>query len=157
MLAPISVPPDIFSLTSPFFKEGDPIPARFTCKGKNINPELLIAGIPEDAKTLALIMHDPDAPSGDFKHWVMWNIPANADTIAENSVPLGASEGTTSFDATKYGGPCPPSGTHHYIFELYALDTSLDLPAVTTADDLRKAMEGHILGETKLTGTFSAD
>lgn len=145
-----------FSITSPSFIEDAPIPARFTCKGENINPEILLTGTPEGTQTLALIMHDPDAPSGDFTHWLMWNIPAKTNTIAENSVPVGATEGVTSFGSQNYGGPCPPSGTHRYIFELFALDTSLDLPVTTTADDIRGAMSGHILGETKLTGTFAA-
>jgi Raf kinase inhibitor-like YbhB/YbcL family protein len=112
--------------------------------------------IPETAKSLALIMHDPDAPSGDYVHWTLWDIPADTGTLAANSVPVGAVQGINSSGENKYMGPCPPSGTHRYMFELYALDTSLSLPAETQREDLLKTMEGRVLEKATLTGTFSA-
>ncbi|MEX0881699.1 MAG: YbhB/YbcL family Raf kinase inhibitor-like protein [Candidatus Saccharimonadales bacterium] len=138
------------------FRDGAAIPPQYTCKGQNVSPPLCFMSVPQDAKSLALIMHDPDAPVGDYVHWMMWDIPANTESIAANSVPVGAVQGLNTNGQNKYMGPCPPSGTHRYMFELYALDSSLGLPANTERDDLLKAMEGHILEEHTLTGTFSA-
>lgn len=139
------------TVTSSAFKANGMIPAKYTCTGENINPELSISGIPSDAKSLALIMDDPDAPSGDFVHWVMWNIPVQ-NTIAENSAP--GVQGMNGRDATGYTGPCPPSGTHHYHFKVYALDAMLDLPTTTDKQGLLKAMDGHILQQGELIGLF---
>lgn len=146
-----------FKLASDAFIDGATIPALYTCKGKNISPPLTITNIPNGAKSLALIMHDPDAPNGDFTHWLVWNISPGVTKIAENSVPPDSVQGTTSFGGQKYGGPCPPSGTHHYIFDLYALNTTLDLSARANRQDLQSALAGRIIAETKLTGIVSAD
>ncbi len=142
-------------LISPVFREGAPVPVQYTCKGQNVNPPLNIMKVPAGAQSLALIMHDPDAPSGDYIHWTMWDIPTGTETIAANSVPTGAVQGQNSSGQNKYMGPCPPSGTHRYMFELYALDTSLNLPSATTSDKLKDAMKGHVIEEHTLTGTFS--
>jgi len=139
------------TVTSPSFVEGAYIPSKFTCVGENINPEISVSGIPPEAKSLALIMDDPDAPSGDFVHWVMWNIPITGH-IAENSAP--GEQGLNGRKENKYTGPCPPSGTHHYHFKVYALDTKLDLVTGTNKATLLKAMEGHILSEGELIGLF---
>jgi Raf kinase inhibitor-like YbhB/YbcL family protein len=141
------------TITSPAFKHEKPIPAKYSCQGEDINPPLNINGIPEEAKTLVLIMDDPDAPMGTFDHWVMWNIPPVSE-ISEDTVPEGAEQGKNSWDKNEYGGPCPPSGTHRYYFKLYALDTSLDLPASSGKKDVESAMSGHVLAETVLMGTY---
>ena len=143
-------------VVSPVFKEGAAVPAPYSCKGQNISPPLNFVSVPEGAKSLALIMHDPDAPSGDYVHWTVWDIPADTGTLAANSVPVGAIQGQNSAGQNKYMGPCPPSGTHRYMFELYALDTSLGLPAETERDDMLKAMEGRVIEKSTLTGVFSA-
>jgi Raf kinase inhibitor-like YbhB/YbcL family protein len=145
-------------IVSSVFRDGSPIPPQYTCKGQNVSPPLNFINIPGDSQSLALIMHDPDAVSGDYVHWTMWDIPAITDTVAANSVPVGAIQGLNSNNQNQYMGPCPPAGTgtHRYIFELYALDTSIGLPAKTTRDELMKAMDGHIIEQHSLAGTFSA-
>lgn len=143
-------------VVSPVFKEGMAIPIQYSCKGQNVSPPLNFVSVPQKAKSLALIMHDPDAPSGDYVHWTAWDIPADTGTIAANSLPVGAIQGINSAGQNKYMGPCPSSGTHRYMFELYALDASLGLPAETERDDLLKAIEGHVLEKFALTGTFTA-
>lgn len=143
-------------VTSPSFADGAMIPKKFTCDGGNINPELQIQNVPKDAKSLALIMHDPDAPMpGGFTHWVVWNIAPTTTLIKEESAPPGAEEGTRGGGKTGYTGPCPPSGRHHYEFRLYALDTMLALSAGTDKAGLEAAMEGHLLGTAELTGLYA--
>ncbi len=127
------------------------IPARYTCSGSNISPELTIGDISKDAKSLALIMDDPDAPGGTFVHWVMWNISPK-ESIGENTSP--GDQGWNGKKENKYIGPCPPSGTHHYHFRVYALDTKLVLPAGTDKEALLKAIEGHTLATGELVGTY---
>jgi Raf kinase inhibitor-like YbhB/YbcL family protein len=144
-------------LFSPAFKEGERIPDQYTCKGENISPPLNIMKAPQETKSLALVMHDPDAVSGDFAHWLMWDIPANTETINANSVPTGAVQGANGRGEAKYTGPCPPSGTgnHRYMFELYALDSSLSLPSGSSRAELEKAIEGHSLQKFVLTGMYT--
>lgn len=142
---------DTLTIKSSAFGANEMIPSKYTCTGENINPELSITGIPSGAESLALIMDDPDAPNGDFVHWVMWNIPVQNE-IAENSAP--GVQGTNGRGDVGYTGPCPPSGTHHYHFKVYALDANLDLPASTDKQRLLKAMEGHILEKGELIGLF---
>jgi Raf kinase inhibitor-like YbhB/YbcL family protein len=127
------------------------IPDKYTCVGEDINPPLTITDIPEYTRSLALIIDDPDAPHGTFDHWVMWNIPVN-EKIEENSAP--GMQGKNGRDKNAYMGPCPPSGTHHYHFRIFALDAELDLPTETTKQDLLKAMEGHILSNAELIGLY---
>ncbi|MBI2592413.1 YbhB/YbcL family Raf kinase inhibitor-like protein [Candidatus Saccharibacteria bacterium] len=146
-------------LTSPAFEEGGNIPDSYTCQGQNVNPPLNITNVPGAAASLALIMHDPDAVSGDFVHWLMWDIPPSTKTIATGNVPSGVIQGLNSASQSKYMGPCPPSGTgtHRYMFELYALDESpKNLDMETSREQLQKAMANHILAQHTLTGLFSA-
>ncbi len=142
-------------LTSPAFQHKGAIPLRYTCDGEESNPPLHIDGVPANAKSLALIMEDPDAPRGTFDHWVLWNIPPETQVIAENDWPEQARAGTNSFHRQTYGGPCPPSGMHRYFFTLYALNTRLDLPAGTDKHRLGEAMQGHVLDTAVLMGTYS--
>ncbi len=138
-------------LTSSAFVHNELIPSRFTCEGSDINPELIIEGIPSGAKSLSLIMDDPDAPMGTWVHWVVFDIPV-IDKIAENSVP--GKLGITNSGAPDYHGPCPPSGTHRYFFKIYALDTVLNLKPGVTKQELEKAMQGHILAKAELIGLY---
>lgn len=141
-------------ITSVSFNDGGVIPPKFTCDGDKINPELSVADVPQNAKSLALIMSYPDVPQGTFIHWVMWNIPVDTKTIPENSVPASAEQGRNGANKNNYIGPCPPSGTHRYFFNLYTLDTILSLPSSTGSQELQKAMNGHILDEAQLMGTY---
>ena len=143
-----------FKLTSPAFNHGTQIPSKYTCDGDNVNPHLIIHGVPEQARSLALVMEDPDAPTGLFVHWVVWDIPPETGEIREFTVPFGATEGTNSWSEEVYGGPCPPSGMHRYFFRLYALDRKLKIPSGSTRSELETAMEGHILATTELMGTY---
>lgn len=142
---------DTLTISSPAFQNGADIPSKYTCQGENINPELDIAGIPKEAKTLALIMEDPDAPHGTFDHWLVWNINPN-DLITENSLP--GIPGRNSFGHIKYGGPCPPSGSHRYYFRIYALDTSLPIGEGVNKTTLISEMQGHIVAKGELMGRY---
>lgn len=144
-----------FKLTSPAFNHGSQIPSRYTCDGENINPHLIIHGVPANAKSLALLMEDPDAPSGLWIHWVMWNISPEIKEIREHTVPMKAEEGLNTRQESGYDGPCPPSGTHRYFFRLFALDTKVHLAADSDKQTLERAMESHILATTELMGTYS--
>lgn len=144
-------------LISPAFRDGEPIPPQFSCRGQNISPPLNIFNVPPQTRSMAIIMHDPDAVSGDFTHWLIWDIPASCETIAVSSVPVGAIQGVNDSGKRGYTGPCPPSGTgiHRYIFELYALDNVLNLASGSTRQELEEAVRGHTLGSATLTGLFS--
>ncbi len=141
-------------ISSPNFKHNEHIPAKFTCDGADVNPALAIENVPANAKSLALIVDDPDAPAGTWVHWVVWNIDPMVTTIKENSVPSGAQQGINDFRNRNYGGPCPPSGTHRYYFKLYALDATLTPGANTTKAALEKAMKGHIVAQNELIGLY---
>lgn len=145
-----------FKLVSPAFSEGKAIPAKFACDGENVSPSLHWSGVPASTKSFAIIMDDPDAPMGNWVHWVMYNIP---DTLAglgerKTAAELKAVDGLNSWDEKGYNGPCPPGGTHRYIFKLYALDVMLPQKEGMTREGLLEAMKGHILAETSLTGLF---
>ncbi|HET9721823.1 MAG TPA: YbhB/YbcL family Raf kinase inhibitor-like protein [Candidatus Saccharimonadales bacterium] len=159
MIADNETPATGLELISPVFRDGKPIPAQYSCKGQNVNPPLNIFNVPPSAQSLALIMHDPDAVSGDFLHWLLWDIPPSTDSIGISNLPVGARRGLNGSQEPNYLGPCPPkgSGIHRYIFELYALDTTLDLPDESNRADVTKAMQEHILADAKLTGTFAAE
>lgn len=146
-------------LASSAFADNQPIPDRYTCRGDNINPPLTITNVPTGSQSLVLIVHDPDAASGDWVHWLAWNLPPTLTDIGENGLPDGATQGTTSFGKTGYGGPCPPkgTGTHRYMFELYALDIPLQLSSNADRAQLLQAMQGHTLTQTTLTGTVAAE
>ena len=139
-------------ITSPEFKHNESIPKRFTCEGQDISPALIIEGIPEGTKTLALIVDDPDAPMGTWVHWVVYDIPP-VSKIDEDSIP-GGRQGRNDFRRQDYGGPCPPSGTHRYFFKIYALDDTLGLPAGVDKKTLEKHMQGHILDNAELIGLY---
>ncbi len=140
-------------LTSSVFANNGVIPSEFTCDGDDISPHLSISDVPKNAKSLALIMDDPDAPVGIFIHWVVWNIPPDTKEISKGEEPRGV-QGMTSFRRQGYGGPCPPSGTHRYFFKFYALDAELNLPEGSTKHDLENAMQGHIIAQAQLMGTY---
>jgi hypothetical protein len=146
-------------ITSTAFEEGGMIPRQYTCDGEDVSPPLAWTGVPEAAKTTALISDDPDAPMGTWVHWVLFNLPASEKGLPE-AVPTdkelknGTKQGRNDFRRIGYGGPCPPGGTHRYFFKVYALDTVLDLPAGATKAELIKAMEGHILAQAQLMGKY---
>ena len=141
------------TVKSPAFQPNSPIPKKYSCDGEDTNPPLTIEGTPKEAKSLALVIDDPDAPSGTFDHWVVWNIPPSTNKIAENSVP--GTEGLNSGRQVGFTAPCPPSGTHRYFFKVYALDAELSLSVKSTKRDLEKAMQGHILAKGELIGLYS--
>ena len=142
-----------FTLTSAAFENGGEIPATYTCDDKNISPPLSWGRVPEGTKSLAFIMDDPDAPSGTWDHWVMFNIPPSVSGIEEGREPKGVS-GKSSFGRGGYGGPCPPSGVHRYFFHFYALDAELDLPEGASKTEILAATEGHILAQAELMGKY---
>ena len=139
-------------LTSPSFENKSLIPSRFTCDGIDINPPLNIANVPSGAKSLALIVDDPDAPMKVWVHWVVYDIDPGTKVIAENSVP--GKQGINDSNGKNYGGPCPPSGTHRYYFKLYALDKVLGLKEGVDKKSVEKAIEGHILAKDELVGLY---
>jgi len=149
-----------FALTSPEFEEGLPIPTKFSCDGQNVSPQLDWTDPPEGTQSFALILDDPDAPGGVWVHWVLYNIPAGTRSLPEN-VPAGGTladgsmQGSNSWPRTEYGGPCPPGGTHRYFFKLYALDIMLDAQPGLEDQQLLDLMEGHVLGEVQLMGTYT--
>ena len=143
-------------IISAVFRDGSPIPPQYTCIGQNVNPPLNFFNVPPKTLSLTLIMHDPDAPGGDYLHWLVWDIPPSTEGIAVNSVPIGALQGLNDAGKAGYQGPCPPSGTHRYIFDVYALDSPLNLPPNSTIQDVIKAQKGHVLDHSALTGLFTA-
>lgn len=152
-------------ITSPSFNNREKIPSKFTCDGGNINPELLIQNVPESAKSLALIMDDPDAVSGNFLHWMVWNIDPQTERIKQESKPpgvppstglaIGAIEGVNGAGKIGYIGPCPPDKKpHRYFFKLYALDATLGLGEETRKAELEAAIEGHVVDKAELVGIY---
>lgn len=149
-----------FSIRSEAFEDGNPIPRRFSCDGKDVSPPLSWTTPPEGTRSVALIVDDPDAPAGIWVHWVLYEIPTDSRGLPEavparERLPDGTTNGTNSWGRLGYGGPCPPGGTHRYFFKLYALDASLGLEAGATRERLLAAMKGHILGEAQLMGTYA--
>jgi Raf kinase inhibitor-like YbhB/YbcL family protein len=142
------------TITSAVFADNQAIPKQYTCDGAGINPPLQFGSVPSEAKSLALLVEDPDAPTGIWIHWLMWNIPPTVNQIAENSVPTGAVQGQESSGQNVFGAPCPPSGIHHYIFTVYALDSTLTLPSYSTAENLQAAMQGHIIEQAQIIGLY---
>lgn len=138
-------------ISSEAFAHNSEMPRRYTCEGVNVNPPIQIGGIPEKTQGLTLIVDDPDAPRGTWVHWVVWNIPPT-HRINEDEVP--GVQGINDFGVNLYGGPCPPSGTHHYHFRVYALDTLLDLPEGSTRQQVELAMDNHIIGYGELVGLY---
>jgi Raf kinase inhibitor-like YbhB/YbcL family protein len=148
---PITVFIKTLIVTSSAFSDGNFIPSKYTCEGQNISPPISIKAIPSNTKSMVLIIEDPDAASGSFIHWIVWNIKAEPE-IKENSIP--GEEGNNSIGKKGYYGPCPPEGTHHYIFKVYALDTVIDPGSKPDKRAIEKAMKGHIVGEGELTGLY---
>ena len=143
-------------LSSTAFKDNGTIPAVYSYRGGNMSPPLTITGVPEGAASLALICDDPDAPNGTWVHWVVWNLDPKTTQIPKGSSPTGAMVGTNSWGKAEWGGPAPPSGTHHYVFKLYALKEPISLKPGADAKALETAMKGKVLAETKLVGLYSA-
>lgn len=141
-------------ISSTAFAHNGQIPKKYTCDGSDINPPLKFEEVPANARSLALIVDDPDAPGGTWVHWVVWNIDPKIGEIKENSVPKGSTQGMNDFRKHAYGGPCPPSGTHRYFFKLYALDMAPNIGASTGKTALESAMKGHILAEAQLVGLY---
>ena len=150
-----------FALTSSAFTDEETIPQEFTCDGEDVSPPLQWSDPPQGTRSYALIMDDPDAPVGTWVHWVLYDLPADARAL-EKAVPpdaerpYGSRHGKNGWGRLGYGGPCPPSGTHRYFAKLYALDTALDLDVGANAKQVLGALEGHILAEAQLMGTYSA-
>ena len=141
-------------LTSPAFKQDEMIPAKYTCQGEDISPPLKISDIPEEAESLAVIVDDPDAPGGTWVHWVVFNIPV-VEEIEEDSIP--GKQGMNSFEKINYGGPCPPSGQHRYIFRAFALDKSLNADDGAGKEEIEGMLAGHVIEKASLTGLYEKE
>lgn len=147
-------------ITSQAFEPGEMIPAKYTCKGQNISPPIAWQGAPEGTRSITVISEDPDAPMGNWVHWVYYDIPPQVTGLPEN-IPgeerpsPGGTQGINDSLTIGYAGPCPPSGTHRYFFRVYAVDTELDLPPGANKQEVLQAMEGHLLGMGDLMGRFS--
>ena len=141
-------------ITSSAFENNGMIPSEYTCDGSDISPPLVISEIPQEAKSLSIIMDDPDAPMGTFTHWLVWNISPQKTQFTKGE-KISFPQGKTSFGGKSYGGPCPPGGTHRYFFKLYALDDVLNLKEGSSKTELEKAMKGHVVSEAVLMGKYS--
>ncbi len=148
-----------FKLISSAFNEGKPIPAKYTCDSTNVSPALSWSGFPEKTKSFAIIMNDPDAPNGDWVHWVMYNIPDTVNSFEEklDVAKINAIDGLNSWGEKGYNGPCPPDGAHRYVFKLYALDKILIAKEGMDKEELLQAMKGNILSEATLTGLYRVE
>ena len=147
-------------ISSTAFADGQSIPRQYSCMGPGISPPLSWSEAPAATQSMALVLDDPDAPAGTFVHWVIYNIPASSAGLpealpADEQLADGTLQGTNSARRTGYSPPCPPSGTHHYFFKLYAVDTMLTLGAGAGKQELLKAMQGHIVAQGELMGTFT--
>lgn len=145
--------PSTLSLTSTAFEHKASMPSKYTCDGPNTSPPLSWGGTPEGTASFALIMDDPDAPGGTWDHWIVFNISPSVHGVAEGEEPEGM-PGTSSFGSTGYGGPCPPSGTHRYVFRMYALDRDLDLQGGASKQEVLDAMKEHIIAQAELIGMY---
>ncbi|MFN3403075.1 MAG: YbhB/YbcL family Raf kinase inhibitor-like protein [Cytophagaceae bacterium] len=142
---------------SPAFNDGERIPVRYTCEGPNISPPLKFADVPKTAKSLVLMVEDPDAPAKPWVHWLVFNIPPQASGFDENSIAKGATQGICNGGTFGYEGPCPPTGEHKYLFKLFALDTVLDIPNESDRRVLIREMEGHVIDTAILTGVYQKE
>ena len=148
------------TITSPAFREGEKIPSEHTCDGADRSPPIEWSGVPANAQSLVLIADDPDAPGGDWVHWLVYDLPPSLTQLPAGipeggRLSVGGSQGRTGFGAVGYGGPCPPSGTHRYFFKVYALDAMLQLAPGATKKELLQAMKGHVLAEGQLMGKYA--
>jgi Raf kinase inhibitor-like YbhB/YbcL family protein len=155
MLAQSPTPGAKITVTSSAFQTGGKIADQYTCAAANVNPPLRFGGAPAETKSFALIVDDPDAPGGLFTHWLVWNIDPATTQIGEKSVPKDAAQGTNDYGNVRYGGPCPPSGTHRYFFRVFALDQTLALKAGAKRQDLENALAGHILARGELMANYT--
>jgi len=152
------------SIRSPAFSDGGRIPRQYTCDGADSSPPVEWTGAPEKTRTFALVCNDPDAPRGDWVHWVVFDLPATSKGLPENAAPNGreklagsGTQGRNDFGKIGWGGPCPPSGSHRYTFRLYALDTELGLAPEATREQLVKAMQGHVLAQAQMTASYARE
>ena len=143
-----------FKISTSAFENSGQIPVKYACDGANVNPPLKIEKTPREAKSLAMIFDDVDAPRGSYVHWILWNMAPGVKEIREDSVPEGVVQGVNDFKKQYYGGPCPPRRAHKYVFKIYALDILLNLNPNSTKKDLQKVMEGHIISRAQLTGLY---
>lgn len=146
-------------ITSPAFSDNGIIPSRYTCEGANVSPPLEIKDVPSNAKSLVLIMDDPDVPTRvrmdrNWDHWIIFNMPVTTEQIPEAKSPASGVHGKTTFGHNRYGGPCPPDREHRYFFKLYALNILLPLQEGATKKEIEKAMQGHIVAESQLIGRY---
>lgn len=144
-------------IISTVFDQNQKIPTKYTCDGENISPPLQFLDLPENIKSLALIVDDPDAAAKTWIHWVVYNINPDVKDVEEDGIPEGGTEGMTDFGRAGYGGPCPSSGSHRYFFKLYALDTVLDLPQSATKQMVEEKMQGHTLDKVELIGLYGRE
>lgn len=140
-------------ITSPAFTHNESIPATYTCDGEDISPPLQVSDVPSEAKSLVLVMDDPDAPGGTWDHWVIFNIPPDTTAIPAGEEPPGV-HGTGTTNNTNYHGPCPPDTEHRYFFKLMALDITLTLPPGARKTAVEQAMQGHIMARAELVGRY---
>jgi len=149
------------NISSSSFREGELIPSRFTCDGENISPQLKWNAKKGGIKSFALIMNDPDAPSKDFVHWIVYDIPPEVTELPEGASSVNSQlkyhQGRNDFGSLTYNGPCPPSGTHRYIIKIYALDALLNIKEGSGKNELRASISGHIIDEAELTGKYSKE
>lgn len=143
-------------ITSTNFQNNEPIPARFSRDGEDINPSLTFSELPEDARSLTLIMEDPDAPEDTFTHWIIYDMTPGVLQIVEGEMPISGKQGLNDYGETGYGGPKPPSGTHRYFFKLFALDTMLEPNTAVDRTVLYQAMDGHVIDQAQIIGTYGA-
>ncbi len=150
----------VIKISSTVFGEGETIPTRYSCNGMNLSPPLNWENIPEDTVSIALILEDPDAPGGLFTHWIIFNLPADIMGLPEHVMGRelmddGSKHGMNDFGLVGYSGPCPPRGTHHYFFKIYALDMKLDLPPLIKRGEFLEAIKDHVLDKGQLMGVFT--
>lgn len=145
------------NLTSSAFENDRVIPKKYSCEGIGMNPPLRITDYPMNTVSFAILVHDPDAPVGDFLHWLIWNVDPNVDEIAGGSAPIGSVEGINGMGELGWVGPCPPHGLHHYEFHIYALDKMLEIPETSTRSDFLQAIDGHVLEEATLVGLYEKE
>lgn len=143
-------------ISSPAFSQGQSIPQPYTCYGQGTSPALRISDVPQTAQSLAIYMHDPDSPGGNFVHWIIWNISATTTTIPAHHVPSGSAQGLNDFGKVGWGAPCPNKGTHRYVFEVYALNRQLNIPAGGKAAEILKQLQPHIIAKAEFFGTVAA-
>jgi Raf kinase inhibitor-like YbhB/YbcL family protein len=154
--------PQTMTLESSAFASEEPIPSQYTCDGENVSPPLRWSSPPNGTQRLVLIVDDPDAPSKTFVHWVLYDLPADTRELPEAMPPdpillAGGVQGKSDFDRYGYSGPCPPRGTHRYVFKLYAIDTVLDLPPGASKAEVVEAMQGHVLAGAELVGKYQKE